>query len=81
MEIDTSMAYRLNVKTACHKKLTEFLKSEFLELKPFLVPAVQTRQKVGSSTISLGTMKRFLRWCERPYCVSLVYAWNFVLRK
>ncbi len=34
------------------------------ELKQFLVPAVRTRQKVSSSTISSGAMKRFLR-CER----------------
>ncbi len=34
-------------------------------LKSHPVPAVQKRQKVDSSTISSGTMKRFPR-CERP---------------
>ncbi len=42
------------------------LQTESRELKPFLVPVVRTHQKVGSSTIISGTMKRFLQ-CERAY--------------
>ncbi len=31
--------------------------TEFLQLNTFLVPAVQTRQKAGTSTVFLGPMK------------------------
>ncbi len=41
---------------------------EFLELKPYQVPTVRTRQKVGVSTISSGTMKRFLRYKKALMC-------------